>query len=95
MSSLTNWRRRSRRSGWRPWSNVVSQMETYSLTAVIEPDEDQFHAYAPSLPGCHTFGATIEEARQNIAEAIRLHLDCMAEDGEVPVGRELVVDNQP
>jgi predicted RNase H-like HicB family nuclease len=69
-------------------------VETYSLTVVIEPDEDQSRAYALSLPGCHPFGAAIVEARQNIAEAIRLHLDCVAED-KVPVRQELVIDNQP
>lgn len=59
------------------------------FTVVIEPDEGAFHAFAPALPGCHTFGATVEEAQKNIAEAIALHVECMAEDGEpVPVERE-------
>jgi len=64
-------------------------METYQFTVVIEPDEEGFHAYVPALPGCHTFGATIDEARANIAEAMELHVESMAEDGEpVPVERE-------
>lgn len=61
-------------------------MKHYQFTVVIEPDEEGFHAYVPSLPGCHTFGATIEEAQQNIAEAIQLHIECMQDDGEpIPI----------
>ena len=57
-------------------------MPNYQFTVVIEPDDGQFHAYVLVLPGCHTFGATIEEARANIAEAIQLHVECMLADGE-------------
>ena len=64
-------------------------MTQYQFTVVIEPDEGMFHAYVPALPGCHTFGATVDEARANIAEAMELHVQCMQEDGEiVPVERE-------
>ncbi len=27
-----------------------------NFTVVIEPDGEEFHAYVPALPGCHTFG---------------------------------------
>jgi len=64
-------------------------MTTYNFTVVIEPDEEGFHAYAPALPGCHTFGETIDEARANIVEAVKLHIEGMLEDGEpIPVERE-------
>jgi predicted RNase H-like HicB family nuclease len=64
-------------------------MVTYQFTVVMEPDEDGFHAYVPALPGCHTFGDTVEEARANISEAIELHVQSMVEDGEpIPVERE-------
>jgi predicted RNase H-like HicB family nuclease len=64
-------------------------MTTYQFTVVIEPDEDAFHAYVPALPGCHTFGATIDEARTNIAEAIELHIESMRQEGEpIPIERE-------
>lgn len=66
-------------------------MTTYQFTVVIEPDEEAFHAYVPALPGCHTFGATIDEARTNIAEAMALHIESMQEDGEpIPIEREPV-----
>jgi predicted RNase H-like HicB family nuclease len=62
------------------------KMKTYQFTVVIERDEDAFHAYVPALPGCHTFGATIDEAQANITEAMELHIESMLEDGEpVPV----------
>jgi antitoxin HicB len=66
-------------------------MKIHQFTVVIEPDEEAFHAYVPSLPGCHTFGSTIDEARINIAEAIELHIESMLQDGEpIPVEREPV-----
>ncbi len=66
-------------------------MTDYQFTVVIEPDEEAFHAYVPTLPGCHTFGLTIDEARANIAEAIELHIESMLEDGEpIPLEREPV-----
>ena len=65
------------------------QMKTYQFTVVIEPDEEAFHAFVPALPGCHTFGLTVDEARANIAEAMELHIESMQEDGEsIPVERE-------
>jgi predicted RNase H-like HicB family nuclease len=64
-------------------------MEAHQFTVVIEPDEDAFHAFVPALPGCHSFGMTLDEARANIAEAMGLHIECMREDGEpIPVERE-------
>ncbi|MBI3536291.1 MAG: type II toxin-antitoxin system HicB family antitoxin [Chloroflexi bacterium] len=64
-------------------------MTNYQFTVVIEPDEEGFHAYAPSLPGCHTFGGTVEEARANILEAIELHAEEILKDGEaIPVEAE-------
>jgi antitoxin HicB len=62
---------------------------TYQFTVVIEPDEEGFHVYVPALPGCHTFGDTLDEARANIVEAMELHIESMQADGEpVPVEQE-------
>jgi len=67
-------------------------ISSYQFTVVIEPDEEGFHAFVPALPGCHTFGSTLDEARTNIEEAISLHLESMLEDGEcIPVEREPLV----
>ena len=64
-------------------------MKTYQFTVIIEPHEGAYHAFVPALPGCHTFGTTIDEARANIAEAMELHIKNMQEQGEpIPVERE-------
>lgn len=66
-------------------------MERYQYTVVIEPDEDAYHAFVPALPGCHTFGTTVDEARANIIEAMGLHVESMLEDGEsIPIEKEPV-----
>ncbi|HKY99972.1 MAG TPA: type II toxin-antitoxin system HicB family antitoxin [Rhabdochlamydiaceae bacterium] len=66
-------------------------MKEYQFTVVIEPDEQGYHAYVPALPGCHSFGDTVEEAQTNILEAIEVHVETMLEDGEVvPLQREPV-----
>jgi len=66
-------------------------MTEYQFTVVIEPDEKGYHAFVPSLPGCHSFGDSVEEAQTNILEAIEVHVESMIEDGEpVPVERDPV-----
>ncbi|MBI5327377.1 MAG: type II toxin-antitoxin system HicB family antitoxin [Deltaproteobacteria bacterium] len=41
-------------------------MKTYTYRIIIEPDENKtYHAYVPALPGCHTWGKSIETARKN------------------------------
>ena len=58
------------------------RMKVYNYSVIIEPDENGFHAYVPALSGCHSFGASIDEAKVNISEAIQLHIEAMLEDGE-------------
>ena len=46
------------------------------LKVVFEPsDEGGYTVYIPSLPGCVSEGDTLEEARENIREAIGLYLE--------------------
>jgi predicted RNase H-like HicB family nuclease len=55
----------------------------------LEVDEDGvFVATCPSLPGCISQGKTRREALRNIREAIKLHVDSLAEDG-VPLRSDL------
>ncbi len=51
------------------------------FTAVIERDGKWFIAYCPEIPGGNGQGRTKEEARDNLAEAIRLILEDRREDG--------------
>lgn len=70
--------------------------KVYRFTVIIEPDEEGYHAYVPALPGCHTFGSTIEEVKENIKEAIALHIESMLEDGEtVPEEEPLIILSLP
>ena len=51
-------------------------MRFYSFQIVIEkePEDEGYHAYSPTLPGCFSNGRSIEEARRNIREAIEDHI---------------------
>ncbi len=41
-----------------------------------------YSAYVPDLPGCIATGNTLEEVRQNMREAVELHVAAMQEDGD-------------
>ncbi|MGH9368230.1 MAG: type II toxin-antitoxin system HicB family antitoxin [Thermoanaerobaculia bacterium] len=51
---------------------------------VIENAGSNYSAYSPDLPGCIATGATPEETKKSMAEAIEFHLQGMAEDG-IPI----------
>ncbi len=42
---------------------------------VIEQTETGYSAYSPDLLGCVSTGATREEVKQNMREAVEFHLD--------------------
>jgi predicted RNase H-like HicB family nuclease len=48
-------------------------------TVLLEESDEGFAVSVPGLPGCHSQGATQEEALQNIADAIREYLDVVRE----------------
>lgn len=63
-------------------------MARLSYTILLTPDplEGGFTITVPSLPGCITEADTIEEAMTVAREAISLHLEGLAEDGEpIPI----------
>ena len=49
------------------------------VNAIIEHDADGFFAYVPSMKGCVSTGDTLEEALDNIKEAIELYSEDMEE----------------
>ena len=58
-------------------------MKSYTYRVIIEPDENNAcHAYVPALSGCHTWGETFEQARENIRDAIDVYLRSLRADGE-------------
>lgn len=67
----------------------MTTMAVYEFTVVVERDEDgRYVALCPALQGCYTEGATAEEARSLIEDAIRLHLRDRLERGE-PIHEEV------
>lgn len=49
-------------------------MEQYVIL-FEENEQGHFGAWVPDLPGCISFGDTIDEAKENIREAIELHIE--------------------
>lgn len=41
-----------------------------------------YHVFCPALPGCHTEGDTVDEAIENIKEAISLYVDSLKAHGD-------------
>lgn len=55
------------------------------FTIVIEASEEGgYHAWRPSLSGCHSQGETLQEAKSNIIEAIQCHLESLIKEGRRP-----------
>lgn len=52
------------------------------FTAVYMPVAEGFIAFVEELPGANTQGATLEEARQNLQEAVSLVLEANRELAE-------------
>lgn len=51
-----------------------------TFTAIYERSGDWWAAWVEELPGANTQGATIEEARENLREAVALMLEAEAEE---------------
>ncbi len=58
-------------------------MEIYDFKILLEPDEEGggYVVSCPALPGCYTQGDTIDEALENIKEAILLCLEDLQDNG--------------
>ncbi len=62
-------------------------MKVYDFKVLLEPDEEAggYVASCPVLPGCYTQGDTVDEALENIEEAILLCLeDIQAQNQPIP-----------
>ena len=49
---------------------------------VIEKAEKNYAAYSPDVPGCVATGETIDEVKQQFAEALEFHFEGLKEDNE-------------
>jgi predicted RNase H-like HicB family nuclease len=50
------------------------------IPVIVEVDENGYYVYCPSLKGCHSQGDTLEEALENIKEAIEVYLESLEEE---------------
>jgi predicted RNase H-like HicB family nuclease len=64
---------------------------TFAIVVEKEPEDTGYFAYSPTLPGCFSNGATIENARRNMREAIQQHVQSLLESGDpIPQSESLV-----
>ena len=59
-------------------------MKIYTYRTIIERDEKGYHGFVPLLKGVHTVGKTIEETKENLEDAIKVHLEGLKKDGVIP-----------
>lgn len=45
-------------------------MTSRTYRTILIKDGKGYHGYVPALPGCHTYGMTVEETRENLKDAI-------------------------
>ena len=59
-------------------------MKAYVFRIIVEPDEDRWVAYSPTLKtqGGATWGYTQEEALENIRQVLQMTVTSMMEHGE-------------
>ncbi|MBU4369665.1 type II toxin-antitoxin system HicB family antitoxin [Patescibacteria group bacterium] len=63
-------------------------MKIYTFRVIIEPDEkNTFHGYVPALPGCHTWGESLEKTKKNLKDAIQAYIESLKADRE-PIPEE-------
>jgi predicted RNase H-like HicB family nuclease len=58
---------------------IEEQSSMEQLTAVFERDGDWWVGYVEELPGANTQGSTLEEARENLREAVKLVIEANRE----------------
>jgi len=63
---------------------MVRQAIVGRFEVVFESDEEGYHVFVPALKGCHSWGETRDDARDQIREAIELWLET-AEETSTPI----------
>ena len=57
--------------------------QTLQYTIILQASEEGgYIAFAPALPGCMPQGETLDEAKENITDAIGAYLEVLREDGD-------------
>jgi len=56
---------------------------SFQYTVILEREPDGgYHVFCPALKGCHSQGDTLDQAQQNIEEAIAAYLESLKAHGE-------------
>ena len=63
------------------------------IKVIVEKLNTGYSAYIPELPGCVSTGSTVDEIKNNIAEAINFHFEGMRED-RLPIPSLFTENNQ-
>jgi antitoxin HicB len=67
----------------------------HRYTVLFEPaEEGGYVATCPALPGLVTEGATLEEAREMVRDAIRGYLESLQKDG-LPIPDDIRLSDEP
>lgn len=54
----------------------------YQFEVVFEKEEKGgYHAYCPNLPGCHTYGSSLKNAKKHLQEAIEAYCEALQQTG--------------
>lgn len=64
---------------------------SFNLTAVFKKFPEGYAAFVEELPGANTQGATLEEARANLAEAVAMVLEANRELAEEDLKGQSVI----
>jgi predicted RNase H-like HicB family nuclease len=58
-------------------------MHSTHYTVILEREEDGgYHAFVPALKGCHSQGDNMDEALENVREAIQVYIESLKASGE-------------
>jgi antitoxin HicB len=69
---------------------VIMRILNYRVFLRKEP-EGGYTVIVPSLPGCVTYGETVDEAREMAREAIGLYIETLQANGEgIPVEDDIL-----
>ncbi len=71
------------------WIGYTQPVETF--TGVFQKGTNGWIAWADEIPGANTQGGTLEEARTNLREAVRMVIDANREIAEKMLGGNQVI----